>query len=83
VQLIRPEIRPAQHVVGPGQRDVTEQDGGGRAEPFRRARPSSRTVPGREIDVRRRRTASGGGIVHQVVVHQGAGVDQFQRAHRL
>jgi hypothetical protein len=37
---------------------------------------------GREVDVHRGCAAAGGGVVHQVVVHQSAGLDQFQGADR-
>ena len=69
----------AQHVVGPHQGEVAEQDGGRRAEPGRPAAPGGGGVPAGERDVHRRAAAARGGGVHQVVVHERAGLDQLQR----
>jgi hypothetical protein len=72
----------ADHVVGPGQRQVAEQDRGGGAEPGRRPAPVRVGVPAGELDVHRRLAAPGGRGVHQVVVDERARLQQLQRADR-
>ena len=72
----------AQHVVGPDQGEVAEQDGGRGAEPGGPPAPRRVGVPAGEGDVHGRAAPAGGGGVHEVVVHERARLDQLQRGHR-
>ena len=66
-------------VVGPDQRQVAEQNGRRTAELLRRAPPAAVAVQLGEVHVCGRHAPAGGGVVDDVVVHEGAGVQQFQR----
>ena len=76
---VRRQAGAAQHVVGPRQGEVAEQDRGRGAEPGGPAAPARGGVPAGERDVHGRAAAAGGGGVHEVVVHERAGLDQLQR----
>ena len=76
---IRRQIGPEDDVVGPGQGQVTQQDGGRNPEPVRGALPIAAAVQRGEADVNRWLAAAGGGVVDDVVMHQSAGVQQLQR----
>ena len=72
----------AQHVVGPDQGEVAEQDRGGRAEAGGAAPPRGVGVPPGELDVHGRAAAAGRRGVHEVVVHERARLDQLEGADR-
>ena len=69
----------AQQLVGPGQQQVTEQDGRGGAVLLGVAGPALLAVQRLEGPVRGRPSAAGVGGVHVVVVDQRAGVQQLER----
>ena len=68
----------AQHLVGPAQQQVAEQDRRGGAVLLRVAAPAVAAVLGAERAVGGRPAAAGVGGVHVVVVHQRAGVQQLE-----
>ena len=68
----------AQHLVGPAQQQVAEQDRGGGAVLLRVAAPAVARGARLERAVGGRPAAAGVGGVHVVVVHQRAGVQQLE-----
>ena len=73
------EARPVQDLVGPGQAQVAEQDRRPLPEPVGVPAPARRAVHAREASVGRCPTAAQVGVVHHVVVDQGARLQQLQR----
>ena len=67
-----------QQLIAPAQTQVTQQDGGGVAEPGRISVPAVLFVDPGEPPVNRRHTAAGVGTVDQVVVDQRSGVEELQ-----
>ncbi|SHW84225.1 Uncharacterised protein [Mycobacteroides abscessus subsp. abscessus] len=65
-------------VVGPGQGEVAEQDGRGQPELLGRTAPALPAVPLGEQPVHGGQATAGRRTVDDVVVHQGAGLQQFQ-----
>ncbi|CAB4727934.1 unannotated protein [freshwater metagenome] len=80
----RPDLLPrqtaaAQELVGPAEQQVAEQDGRGGAVLRGVAAPPVAPVLGGEAAVGGRAAAPGVAGIHQVVVDQGAGVQQLER----
>ena len=67
-----------QQLVGVDERQVADQDGDALAEAPGLAPPAVEGVAGLELDVDRVGAPAGGRAVHDVVVHQGEGVQQLQ-----
>ncbi len=72
------EAAVAQHLFGPDQAQVAEQDGGGLTEPLGAAGQPTVAVPVGELHVGGRPAATQLRIVHDVVLQQRERVQQFQ-----
>ena len=70
------------HLIGPRQQEVAHEDGGTLPERLRRSPPALPGVAGGEQAVQRGPAPAGVAAVHDVVVHQRAGVQQLQRGGR-
>ena len=80
--LLGGEAAVAQHVLGPAEQQVAEQDRGGGAVLLGVAAPPGGTVLGLERAVGRGPAAPGVGGVHEVVVDERAGVQHLQGGAR-
>lgn len=70
--------RLGEHVVGPGQREVAGEGRHRRPVRLGAAEHPLAPVAAGEVDVEGRAAAAQRGVVHQVVVDQRAGLEQFQ-----
>lgn len=75
--------RVSEHVIGPGERQVADEDRLVHPVVFRRPVPTVRAVAGLEGPVHGRTATPGVGMVDDVVVHQGAGLDELQGTDRV
>ncbi len=73
---------PVKQLVAPRPGTGRRQDRAGQAEPLAVAGPAAAPVQGGEAPVDRRRAAPGVGVVHDVVVDQGGGLEELQRGGR-
>ena len=69
-----------EELVAPPEQEVAEQQRRRLPEPDRAARPAPVAVEGLEATMSRGSTATGVGVVDDVVVNEGGGVEDLERA---